>query len=65
MTMSTCAGPTVEDIACEPPESLADRLQQAEEAVEAARLSAEPMALVRALVGLARLRFRLGQCQAA
>ncbi len=66
MSMSVCAaGSTVEDIACEPLESVADRLQQAEEAVQAAKQSAEPLALAQALVALARLRFRLGQYKAA
>ncbi|MCS6826589.1 MAG: tetratricopeptide repeat protein [Caldilinea sp.] len=56
---------TVEDIVCEPFISVASHLSQAERAVVLARSSGENIDLIRALIRLARLRYRLGRYDAA
>lgn len=54
-----------QDIIYEPSGAVAARLQEAEEAVTAARQGGEPAALAESLIALARLRYRLGQYKAA
>lgn len=52
---------TVEDIVCEPFVSVASSLSQAERAVEIARSGAQKLVLIRALIRLARIHYRLGR----
>jgi DNA-binding SARP family transcriptional activator len=61
---SSCSFPW-QDIVYEPSDGVAARLQEAENLVAAARQGGEPAALAEALVGLARLRYRLGQYKTA
>ncbi len=54
-----------ERVVLEPSEAISVALRRAEEALEAARNLGERATLAEALVGVARLRFRLGQYEAA
>ncbi len=62
MEPTTCSAVRlVEDIAIEPPETVATRVQEAVDAVASARRAEDPTVLAAALIALARLRYRLGQ----
>ena len=63
--LSTTAELDTEDPAFEQSQALPAALQRAAQALETARGRGEPAALAVALVGVARLRFRLGQYSAA
>jgi DNA-binding SARP family transcriptional activator len=64
-TLSSVVNLGETDPAYEPTEEIAAVLQQAELALASARGLGDPAAIAAALVGVARLRFRLGQYEAA
>jgi len=63
--LSTAHNPDEEDPAYEQSEAIPAALQRAGQVLETARSQGEPAALAVALVNVARLRFRLGQYDAA